>query len=221
VLSAVRPKANVLITDPPYRSLDIDVVRGTRTRLIGGHNPRAGNRIGSAASGWFETLSDEDIEGIIVGRCIRWLPDDGAAYVFADVKTGLRLFPKLAYSNVIVWDKMKLGMGYSWRRMHEWVAYCPGPKHKLRSMSLGDIIRCAGVDEKAHPTEKPIGVITPLILNSTDVGGLVLDPFAGVGATLLAARMAGRKAIGIELDEAYCEIAANRLSQGVLFGAPT
>ena len=67
-----------------------------------------------------------------------------------------------------------------------------------------------------HPTQKPLGIVTPLLLYSCPVGGTVLDPFMGSGTTLRAASDNGRKAIGIEIEERYCEIAANRLRQEVL-----
>lgn len=66
------------------------------------------------------------------------------------------------------------------------------------------------------PTEKPVGILDPLIRYSCPPGGLVLDMFAGSGSTLEAARGCGRRAIGIEGDEAQIERAAKRLSQGVL-----
>ena len=67
-----------------------------------------------------------------------------------------------------------------------------------------------------HPTQKPLGVLRPLIQYSCPSRGLVLDPFAGSGSTLLAARDLGRRAIGIEIDETYCERAVERLSQTVM-----
>jgi site-specific DNA-methyltransferase (adenine-specific) len=63
-----------------------------------------------------------------------------------------------------------------------------------------------------HPTEKPLGILTPLLEYACPEGGLVLDPFAGSGSTLDAARQSGRRAIGIEAREEYCEAAARRLS---------
>lgn len=69
-----------------------------------------------------------------------------------------------------------------------------------------------------HPTEKPVGILDPLIRYSCPPGGLVLDLFAGSGSTLDAARATGRRAFGIEAREDYCEAIARRLSQGDLFG---
>ena len=68
-----------------------------------------------------------------------------------------------------------------------------------------------------HPTQKPVELLEPLIAYSVPAGGVVLDPFAGSGSTLVAARGIGRRAIGIEREERYCEVAARRLQQGALF----
>jgi site-specific DNA-methyltransferase (adenine-specific) len=68
-----------------------------------------------------------------------------------------------------------------------------------------------------HPAPFPVELARRCIRLSTFPGELVIDPFAGTGSTLIAARQLGRRAIGIELSERSCEIAANRLAQGDLF----
>ncbi|MDQ0735311.1 DNA-methyltransferase [Arthrobacter agilis] len=67
-----------------------------------------------------------------------------------------------------------------------------------------------------HPTEKPLGILDPIIRYSCPPGGIVLDPTAGSGSTGMAARMSGRRAILIEGREDYCEAAAQRFTQAEL-----
>lgn len=68
----------------------------------------------------------------------------------------------------------------------------------------------------AHKTEKPLRLLVELVRLFTDPRETILDPFMGSGTTLRAAKDLGRKAIGIEIEERYCEIAARRLEQEVL-----
>ena len=69
---------------------------------------------------------------------------------------------------------------------------------------------------QGHPTTKPLAMVSDWVRLFTNPGDLIVDPFTGSGTTLRAAVDNGRRAIGVELEERYCEIAAKRLAQGVL-----
>lgn len=74
----------------------------------------------------------------------------------------------------------------------------------------------ADEDRNTHPTVKPLSLMTWLLtLASTPTGGRTLDPFMGSGSTLVAAKSLGRVAVGIDIEEKYCEIAVRRLRQEV------
>jgi len=74
-----------------------------------------------------------------------------------------------------------------------------------------------------HPTEKPIDILRQMVESSSVMGETVYDPFAGSGSTLIAAALEGRKAVGCEIEERYCEAAAKRfeseVGSGSLFAA--
>jgi DNA modification methylase len=73
-----------------------------------------------------------------------------------------------------------------------------------------------------HPSQKPLGAISRLLKAYSREGDLVLDPFMGSGTTLVAARNLGRRAIGIDIEQKYCEAARLRLAQRILrFSEPT
>jgi len=77
------------------------------------------------------------------------------------------------------------------------------------------IVHPAGKPD-THPNQKPLPVIRKLVLTGSNEGQTILDPFMGSGTTLRAAKDLGRKAIGIEIEERYCEVAVKRLAQEVL-----
>ena len=83
----------------------------------------------------------------------------------------------------------------------------PKPAKPLR-----DVLPWRYSGNKLHPTQKPVEAILPLIETFSQPGDLVLDPFAGSGTTLVAARRLGRCAAGIELDPGYFRAASQRLT---------
>jgi site-specific DNA-methyltransferase (adenine-specific) len=90
------------------------------------------------------------------------------------------------------------------------------PSGNIADRSSADVQRFSWSAHKptGHPAEKPVALMQWVV--SRCLSSVVLDPFMGSGTTLVAAKALGRKAIGVEVDERYCEIAARRLSQEVL-----
>ena len=127
----------------------------------------------------------------------------------------------IGFKQAVVWDKGGLGMGWHYRRNYEMilVAEKPGAAGKWYGGSAqANVIRISGIKPSAddHPTPKPVGLMGLFVRLHSEGTDLVLDPFMGAGTTLYAAKQQGRRAIGIEIEERYCEIAAERLSQEVL-----
>tara|TARA_Y100000034_G_C6703485_1_gene310377 strand:- start:59 stop:670 length:612 start_codon:yes stop_codon:yes gene_type:complete len=114
----------------------------------------------------------------------------------------------------LIWDKGAFGLSGSdlpWLTAHEviWI-YGSGWAGKKR----GTVLRTPRIQAPVHPTQKPARLLRGIVDCAPD--GVICDPFTGAGSTLRAAKDLGRKAVGIELEERYCEIAAERMAQEVL-----
>lgn len=198
-----------MLTDPPY---GVEYVTAWRLRTDPLVAPIAG---------------DDSLDSLaaIGPELDRLLANERHAYVFASsMKVGptTKALP-WPVKNVLVWDKGEAGSvgdleaGYcvNW----EAVLYCvKGRRAFTDGKRPRAILRYpwSGTRDPVHPTVKPVPLLLSLIRRSTHEGELVLDPFMGSGTTLRAAKDLGRKAIGIEIEERYCEVAAKRLAQEVL-----
>jgi len=193
--------ADVLITDPPYGI-------GWRTNGGGGGGHTRGRTHAGIVGDADTSTRDEALD----------LWGNRAAMVFGSfrVPSPSGVVQTLVYRKPA--DSGVLGARTGWRRDAEPV-YLLGPWPK-RNAQRSCIIEARGgicntIKRTGHPHTKPLDVMEQLI--EACPPGAIADPFAGSGSTLVAARNLGRRAIGVEIDEAYCETIAHRLEQQPLF----
>lgn len=191
VLPTLEP-VDLVLTDPPY---------GIGAALNLRANTRRGNALCASSdygfADWDDTPPDPDTMDRVISAGAKAIVWGGNYY-------------QLGRSSCwLVWDK-ETGTNYyadaelAWTNLDGAVRLM---RHQWKGMFR------ASDDPRTHPTQKPEAVMLWCL---SFAPGSVLDPFMGSGTTLVAAKQLGRKAIGIEIEERYCEIAAQRLAQGVL-----
>jgi site-specific DNA-methyltransferase (adenine-specific) len=202
--------ADVLITDPPY-GLNSQLSNQTPSRKRRHEKARAA--VVHDKPTWDSNLDVRDQAMNL------W----GTTRPYAVFGSPARLDGALPYREFpLVWDKLNVGMGntdFPWGRSYELI-YVNGPGwHTDGDKRSSSILRVQHVTHHArdegHPTPKPLPLMGTLVRKAPP--GTIADPFTGSGATLAAAKHAGRQAIGVELEEQYAERAARRLQQEVLF----
>jgi site-specific DNA-methyltransferase (adenine-specific) len=154
-------------------------------------------------------------------KCYRALPDGGSFLSFIDWRQWPNLVGALETCNyriqgMLVWDKGSIGLGNGFRAQHELICHAAKGVPTIQDKSVGNVLCYPRQEPDDHPSPKPVVLMQRVISVVTPIHGAVLDPFMGSGTTLRAAMDLGYRAIGIESQERYCEIAANRLAQQVL-----
>ncbi|MCP4540130.1 MAG: site-specific DNA-methyltransferase [Chloroflexi bacterium] len=207
VLPTLEP-VDLVLTDPPYETEAHTKTRRTRAFL-------EGRSVYQNIT--FEKL-DEITRAFICKIDCNWL----VIFCQAEAVFQYRSLLKGAYRRPMVWIKPDSAPQFTGDRPamgYESIVCAWNANGKSRWNAGGKrgvyTHLCSSGKFGGHPTEKPLGLISELMCDFS-LGGTILDPFMGSGTTLVAAKELGRRAIGIEIEEKYCEIAAKRLSQEVL-----
>ncbi len=112
------------------------------------------------------------------------------------------------------------GLGRFTRSRHETAYLLAKGRPQPPEAAIADVIEWQREPDAVHPNQKPVDALYPLLSAFTREGDCVLDPFMGSGSTLRAAKDFGLRAIGIEIEKHYCDVAVQRMAQGVLFPLP-
>jgi DNA modification methylase len=214
------PDASVaaVITDPPYASgVRAEVNRTTSGAMVRGvkwrQKPIENDQMTTAGYVWMMRE--------VAFESRRLLVDGGSFLAFIDWRNWPNLLGAVESTNLrvnqmVVWDKAMYAMGRGFRAQHELVLWASKGPATVEDHSVGNVLTHPRIANDQHPAAKPVALLASLIRVPTAPGDTVLDPFMGTGPTLEAARLLQRRAIGIEIEERYCEIAARRCSQEVL-----
>ncbi|ELA9815243.1 TPA: site-specific DNA-methyltransferase [Vibrio parahaemolyticus] len=190
---------DLVITDPPYESLEKHRKIGITTRL----------KVSKASSNqWFQIFPNERFESLLQ-EVYRVLKKNSHFYLFCDQETMFVIKPiaeKVGFKfwKPIVWDKVTIGMGYHYRARHEYILFFEKGKRKLNDLGVPDILQSKRV-YRGYPTEKPVDLLEVLISQSSTEDELVMDPFFGSGSTLVAAKKLNRNYIGCDISDAAHE----------------
>ena len=226
---------DLVLTDPPYghNNNDANDLASVRERALGQV------KRGEAVIGDARPIANDGVEA---NELVRWMFAEARRVLVPGgccccccggggpdpqfARWSLWLDELISFKQMVIWDKGSLGMGWHYRRCYETVLVGEKPGAACKwygGLTTSNVVRVPKILPQAHehPTAKPVALMAHFIRLHSQVGELILDPFMGAGTTLVAAKRLGRCAIGVELDERWCEDAAARLEYRAGHGART
>lgn len=200
---------DLLITDPPYESLEKHRAIGTTTRLK--HSKASSND-------WFQIFPNSRFAELFT-EVHRVLARNSHFYLYCDPETMFVAKPiaercGFKFWKPLVWDKRKIGMGYHYRARYEFILFFEKGKRKLNDLGIPDVIECPRI-RNGYPTEKPVSVSEVLVQQSSLPGQLVVDPFMGSASVGEAALIHQRRFMGSDVSPTALELSRTRLERVV------
>jgi len=200
--------ADCIVTDPPYLLTSGGATKGGLHERIGGGAYDNSGHLVACNIDWHEFMPKFYK---VMGR--------GHAYVMCNNRHIANMINAaenagFGFHNVLVWDKGNATPNRWYMKNMEFTGlFYKGKAKNINDCGSKALIKYNWDGESSHPTEKPIPLMEHYIVNSTDKGGLVIDPFMGSGTTGVACVRAGRKFIGIELTQEYFDESVRRIKQ--------
>lgn len=202
---------DLIVTDPPYESLEKHRAVGTTTRLK--HSKASSND-------WFEIFPNCRFQELF-RELYRVLKKNSHFYLFCDQETMFVAKPiaenvGFRFWKPLIWDKQRIGMGYHYRSRYELVLFFEKGKRKLNDLGIADVIAVPRV-HNGYPAEKPVAISETLIRQSTNIDELVIDPFMGSGSVGVAALTLKRRFMGNDVCEEAIKVSRIRLFDHVAY----
>ncbi len=212
VLKEISDKSiDLVITDPPYRTIS-----GGRNDDLSRRKYNSPTGILAKNDGRMFQHNDISFESWIP-EIYRVLKDNSDFYCMTNALNLFKLYnvcinSGFKFHNLLVWEKNNATPNKWYMKNCEYVLYFyKGFAKPINNKGSKTVHKFDNVKIKNHPTEKPCSLMEFYVINSSEEGALVLDPFMGSGSTGLACKNTNRNFIGIELDEIYFNIAKERI----------
>ncbi len=207
---------DLIVTDPAYSGMNQHLMLG-RGRIVGRYDDKG------EGGKWFAEFDDtrENYDEFL-RECERVLKPNRHLFIMFDPFSLLSLGPMVReyfnVKNMVVWDKVNIGMGHYFRRQTEFILFACKGKRPLSRRDISDLWRIKRLHRAPYPTQKPVELFEAMIASSRDPGDeefLVCDPFVGSGSAAVAALKQGARFVGCDISTRAIDLCRRRLESFV------
>lgn len=207
---------DIIVTDPAYSGMNQHMQFG-HGRIVGRYRDNRGD------GRWFSEFHDDpESYRVFLRECHRVLRDGRHVYIMFDsfslLSLGAVVREVFDVKNVLVWDKVNLGMGHYFRRRHEHVLFATKGHRKLSRRDLPDVWAIKRLTRAPYPTQKPVALFERMLAGSVEPGFVVCDPFVGSGSAAIAALRNDCRFVGADIAQRAVEMARMRCATWTAHG---